>query len=546
MRALSKLLSYLLVCSVLFSLSCRDEIIPEKNSRKEIPNMKLTNTEIKKKFGAALAKVLKDSPAVRKLIKDEALKKIDHDYDALYLLIKDEKLSDNSTLEDHLLKYVDPELLASVETQIPNLTIFVPELPENSFSAVLWDVNNEAPCVGVRAKETNDIPAFDSNGDEYLIEYNIIPGYPIVVIKENERIVNSNCLTKSISNNIISTKSNSGVTLEFLDDVFNNQNSNMGILKDDRPAAYVRPEINPILYTDDQISKSLASYDIYENVDGWQRDYIYYNITHSNPKGPFQLNYSEYLVGFEMTGDAYSAYTKIADQTGDPKFDKNVRTSIPSGGRGGNPTVPGGWTDGEFEFEIKMYLGSRTAVGSELIKYLRLDPSRLFNLKPIIAGGGRGSNLAGYTIDGVSLVKANVLLPLFEWNLENYSPSIKIGIEEVDGTETIVNTTSSETEFASNFSYDIGFGEDVKIGLKFGASNKERVTTTTQISTTVGNDKLGEVSVNFGDQIIFNKKTTVYPPGRNYHIETTVTSYDFNSKYETGYCRLYIAPLKNN
>lgn len=173
MRALSKLLSYLLVCSVLFSLSCRDEIIPEKNSRKEIPNMKLTNTEIKKKFGAALAKVLKDSPAVRKLIKDEALKKIDHDYDALYLLIKDEKLSDNSTLEDHLLKYVDPELLASVETQIPNLTIFVPELPENSFSAVLWDVNNEAPCVGVRAKETNDIPAFDSNGDEYLIEYNI-------------------------------------------------------------------------------------------------------------------------------------------------------------------------------------------------------------------------------------------------------------------------------------------------------------------------------------------------------------------------------------
>jgi len=35
MKALSKLLAY--VCSMLFSLSCRDEIIPEKDSQKETP-----------------------------------------------------------------------------------------------------------------------------------------------------------------------------------------------------------------------------------------------------------------------------------------------------------------------------------------------------------------------------------------------------------------------------------------------------------------------------------------------------------------------------
>lgn len=63
--------------------------------------------------------MLKDSPAVRKLIKDEALKQIDFDYDVLYLLVKDEILSDNTTLEEQLLKYLDPELLTSVETQIP-------------------------------------------------------------------------------------------------------------------------------------------------------------------------------------------------------------------------------------------------------------------------------------------------------------------------------------------------------------------------------------------------------------------------------------------
>lgn len=37
MKALSKLLAYLLVCSMLFFLSCRDEIIPEKDSQKETP-----------------------------------------------------------------------------------------------------------------------------------------------------------------------------------------------------------------------------------------------------------------------------------------------------------------------------------------------------------------------------------------------------------------------------------------------------------------------------------------------------------------------------
>lgn len=50
----------------------------------------------------------------------------------------------------------------------------------------LWDVNNEAPCVGIRTKETNDIPAFDSEGKEYLIEAQYIPAYPIVVIKMRE------------------------------------------------------------------------------------------------------------------------------------------------------------------------------------------------------------------------------------------------------------------------------------------------------------------------------------------------------------------------
>ena len=117
------------------------------------------------------------------------------------------------------MKYLDPELLTSVETQIPNLTVFVPKLPENSFSAELWDVNNEAPCVGIRTKETNDIPAFDSEGKEYLIEAQYIPAYPIVVIKENERVFADDECTRSgsISTSFISTNN---MRFRFVDNVF--------------------------------------------------------------------------------------------------------------------------------------------------------------------------------------------------------------------------------------------------------------------------------------------------------------------------------------
>ena len=43
-------------------------------------------------------------------------------------------------------------------------------------------------------------------------------------------------------------------------------------------------------------------------------------------KGPFDYNMKEFLVGFELMGDALGFYRKIADQDGDPK------SSIPIGG----------------------------------------------------------------------------------------------------------------------------------------------------------------------------------------------------------------------
>lgn len=109
----------------------------------------------------ALAKVLVESAPARELIKKEALKKIDYDYDVLYLMVKDEVLGDNTTLEGLLSKYLDKDFFDLIENQISNLTIFVPELPEDSFSAELWDVKTDIPDVAIRTFDQEGIPAYN-------------------------------------------------------------------------------------------------------------------------------------------------------------------------------------------------------------------------------------------------------------------------------------------------------------------------------------------------------------------------------------------------
>ena len=68
------------------------------------------------------------------------------------------------------MKYLDIEILKKIESKIPNLTIFVPELPDNIFSAELWNVDSEIPVVAVRDIGTIGVPIFYSDGREDVIK----------------------------------------------------------------------------------------------------------------------------------------------------------------------------------------------------------------------------------------------------------------------------------------------------------------------------------------------------------------------------------------
>ena len=503
-----------------------------------------SNLILKQKFSSALVKVLGQNEEVRSLIKEEALKQIDFDYDVLYCLIKDKQLKNGVTLEEYLEKYLTSDELKCIHKQLPTLTLFVPTLPENSFSVHSWNTIDELPAVAVKVTDNNDVKIYYGNGETEVFPADIIPGFPVVVVKENERIVrNGEILSKTVSENIEETN------LIFVDEIFNNLhgkdlvNTKTRANRPDRPVPLPKVD-NPEDYLPANMKKTYEAYKIYKNTTGWQRDYIYYGITPTTDKGPFDYNMKEFLVGFELMGDALGFYRKIADQDGDPK------SSIPIGG-----VLPANssiitWTEGEYEFKVTTYVGSKSTIGTEYKSFFRLKPDQLFRaeVERVISRPG----MPGYTVYklvGLKSKRVDLDLPLFEWDLENYGATIKIAIEEVDGQETEVNSISSSIEFATNFGFDASFGEKVKFGVKFGSTIKEVLNVSNTITKTLGGDELGEVIINFADPVVISDEFRYHYKPRTNPREQAVVDYTeptFNSKYYTGWYRLYISPKKTN
>ena len=520
---------YLLFICLVFISSCNDDLVMERNDILSTNNIEISihdsllmnkDLVLKKDFAKALSKVFNESLMARNLIKNEALKMIDNDYDVLYQLVKDEMLEDNITFEQYIGKYIEMDKLLSINEKFPTLTIFVPELPKNSFSAALWNTDKEIPVVAVRTCISNDVPIYDKDGEEKIIKSDLIPMYPIVVLKDNERIVAneySNLSRSNFSSTNFTFSSKSGITYSFLGESFNNM----------KQKNILRPR-NVNKSMKDRLQKSVDAYNIYKNKDGWHRDYIYYDMVPGSDKGVFVYDYKETLYSFQMKGDPNIAFQKISDQTGDAQLDYdqifNPRQSYKA--------TP--WTDGKFDFLVKVYVGTKSPIGTEQTFSFGVKPEDLFRVSYKDIGGGNSK------VDGVKECLVVPLdLPLFEWNIENFSCVIKISIEEIDGTETQRTLSQTTAEFAGNFELNPVKGVFEKVGLKFGASAKKTITTTFEKTFTLGNDELGDVIVNFYDPVVLSGDWIEYAGRRD-----TAYSIPLNSKYYNGYYKIELAPLK--
>lgn len=506
--------------SMLFVISCnRDDHI--SLTKEEIQEIETYNPQLLiENFAAALAKVFSENKEIRELVKDEALKMIDDDYDVLYILVKDVKLRDNSTLESNLSKYLPREKLSQLIQEIPTLTIFVPELIDDVFSAVKWDTDLDIPKVAFIDKE-NNVHYIDSFGDKKTFAHNEIPLFPIVVLKKSERIVlKSSKLRSSIQDNVTVIRANNGLEFVFDDEIYDNIKPKQ-----------ILTRLGANTDIPSNMNKMFDAKRFKDQVNIWQRDYIYYDINSVTGRGSFNENFGEHIYSFQLLGDPNGAYNGISDQTGDPRYN----SSFVTGPRGSTPI----WTDGEFEFWVNVKLASKTAVGDGIRKKFKAKGEQLFDLDIYYPPRGSGTAF----VRGVSKTKKFFLpqpMYLFSWDLEKFSETVKITIEEQDDPETITNSEKTTSTFATNFEFNASIGEKEKVGAKFGATSTESKEVFYSVVTTKNADPLGDVYIAFGHDVIISEQLVdnnlITPTGETQRPPTHYPNYQpaFNPSYISG------------
>ena len=94
---------------------------------------------------------------------------------------------------------------------------------------------------------------------------------------------------------------------------------------------------------------------------------------------------------------------------------------------------------------VKIYVSNTQLISNEIIKAISISPNDLFELN--IENINTGRHQIKKRAIGIKNLKKYYLpnpLPLFDWNIEHYSSSIKISIEEKDNEVTeqkLIETT---------------------------------------------------------------------------------------------------------
>lgn len=530
MKRITKVSLFLTI--LLITLSCNDNTFDTTLVSKTNTKLIEDETFLKNRFSVALANVFCESEASREFIKQEALKQFDYEYDVLYMLIKDRVIENNQTFEDLLLRFMSKDELTSLLKKIPNLTIFIPALPEDFFSPETWNTQKEIPLVAYM-NNNKQILYTDNIGTINTIESDEIPAFPIAVVKPSERVFLQTSSTRNSDSSILTAQN--GTNFIFTHKEFDNTNPTSKMQT--RGVSTDYPE---------KLKKIYEAKDYADKNGIWQRDYIYYNISKKDGSGIFQKNISECIYYFELSGDPNNMYRLIADQGDDPHYSE-YEVKVPKDPRdsGRRDYALSFWFEGNFEFIVKIYVSNTQLISNEIIKAISISPNDLFELN--IENINTGRHQIKKRAIGIKNLKKYYLpnpLPLFDWNIEHYSSSIKISIEEKDNEVTEQKLIETTSNFASNFEFNIGLGETIKKGAKFGASASTTQKVSTTITTHLDSEQLGDVIINFGDDIVIkNEMDAVVSgvPGRASY-KTTYRPV-LNPKYTSGYYKIEVLPL---
>lgn len=496
--------------STIFMLSCSQEEVTNltENDQKGLPE--LTTAQAQLKFAKLLSQAASNSIEVRNFLKEEALARFDNDYDIFYPLVKDKIVTGNKSFRDILLSYCqDENELTRIEFSQLLLNIMIPDLSLFwDFDAKKWDVNNAE--VAVLCRDDKDDTLYENGENIGSLPKGEIPGFPCLVVKNNERLMVTNANARS-----------GEVTYEFIDEVFDGAKNRPQARHSDFDIDFQPTEdLGKYVAKSEIMPSIIKAWEEFKNVpNACQRDYIYYGITKANTPGTLNRNIREKLYRFRINATAFG---KIADSNQDSQLNNPSQTKRYLSN---DEILRQIWTDGEFEFRFKSYIaGEDSKEAMEHVLPFSVNPRDVFSIKKVHVHHKNSTmfrqsknfysvnvnNLESKWIYPEKLAGKNYNSQVFllPWDLYSKSLVIHMFVEEFDLDQTDERSRTVVNEFTNkvDFSVEGGGSTDKKMNLTaklgYGFSHTKTTTSTTKITTTLTSDDLGTLSFLFYDPII--------------------------------------------
>lgn len=499
-----KLIWLIALCFAFASCSKDLQHSPKLTESTEISDPIIEFTEI-------LSKAVTSEPDLRAFIKEEALERFDLDYDVFYPWAKNKKISSGMTFRDMLLAYDEKGILSTIEQALPYLNIYVPDwswIDDECFSIHNWDTND--PDIAVGYEDNSDFHQLYINGRVGgVINNGDIPAFPIILVKNNERMLMTSPQTKG-----------SDPTYDFAHSVYNPQNRVETKKTYTQYWDYDSTGTSNFAAKDQLNDLVIDAYD--EFGKGWNnamhRDYIYYGMNKANTtNGKLNPNIVETIFRFRVATAAASSISDNVD--GDPSFNGSIERWKDANAFEGNEIQPFLWTEGAYEIEFIFNWGNGTSTSvKELPKVFTVEPHELWELtKSSVKKNWRPfdgfKNRYIYTNATVDLVKkwyypdTPVELPL--WDISTLSTELWFGVYEHDDPSEITTTFTNTYKYTNNFkaSVDVEAGRDTSLvkgslGLEYSNSNESTTTVTTQYKMTHESNDMGHSTYNFSSPII--------------------------------------------
>ncbi len=423
---------------------------------------------------------------------------IDKDNDVFYPWVKDENV-DGRTFRELLSIYDDNSLLNEIEKQLPLLNILVPDwtwIAEDAFGLQSWDLSvNE---VGVSLPMNNGrAPVYRNGVAVFEIKSGEIPTSPVLIIKNNERIV------------LKPGTKGSDPEYTFRNECYDNRDGD-GFTVNTKAYSYTEHNMTVATATNKISYNKVSSveeqaYSNYLSTGIPQRDYIYYGLTSSSGTGDIRHQYHENLYRFKLKTLNNNYYF---DSTGDYSLlvahpnnnnalsDEDLQSMI--------------WAEGNLEVDFLINLGARAEVAYSR-KSFALPIQDAFIVKKVYERVKTG--FLGILTERLYYVDRTCFEPkwveadidLFNWDVAKYPREYQVSVMEVDDSETLTYSFTYNGTYLTNWTVSSESGNTSKTGSSNGGSSTTQQSVTYTYTRSGTSDLLGDFWVDFDDSIIVGR-----------------------------------------